>query len=151
MEDISEKLDKILAKLDDKADRIVVEQRFDRILEKLDDKVDKTVVYERFDKIDQRLDRHDALFADMFQAMKEGFERVDKRFERMDERFGRMDERFERMDERFERMEARSLEQDLKMEDWRSDCRVFVEGFRDNQERIINVETRVDSLESKAS
>lgn len=52
---------------------------------------------------------------------------------------------------RLELMEARQILQDLNLEEFRSEVRVFTEGFHSNRKRIDSVEERVDTLESKSA
>jgi len=88
---------------------------------------------EHLERIQARLEVHDDHFAGMFEVMHKQFTRIDERFDKMDERFDRLDDRF--------------LRQELLMEQWRSDCRVFLEGFHSNRERIDDLENRVGRLE----
>lgn len=105
------------------------DQRFEQIDRRFEE-VDR-----RFERVEARLDRHDEYFVAIIEIMNDRFEKIDRRFEHLEERFQRLEESF--------------LRQELILEEWRSDCRIFTEGFRSNQERIGGLETRVDTLERK--
>jgi hypothetical protein len=78
-------------------------------------------IEKKIDSLAEKLTQHDHLFTEMFAFMRG---------------------RFEQIDSRFERIEAHLLRQDLNMEQWRSDCRVFTEGYKSNRDRIEKLENR---------
>ena len=97
---------------------------------KLDGKADR-------DWCDQRFSRIDEDIRVICETMRDGFNAFGARFDKMDDRFDKMDDRMLRIE--------------MLMEEWRSDCRVFVEGWKSNRVCLDDVVVRVESLERKAS